>query len=111
MRTIAFCSLALVLLAFNCYATNAWEKHNPHQEVTVDYLYESCSTVGETAHGDIPYFDCESYVYGVLDAYMKVSGDIPKESRACFPPKVEPWRVLQMANPKPPVSKRRVLLN
>jgi Rap1a immunity proteins len=66
----------------------------------VDYLYESCSVVGETARGDIPYFDCESYVYGVLDGYAKVRDRIPKSGRSCFPDKIEPWRVLEMANPK-----------
>ena len=66
----------------------------------MDGLYEACSVVGETARGDIPYFDCESYVYGVLDGYAKVRDQIPKSHRSCFPEKIEPWRVLEMANPK-----------
>jgi len=41
------------------------------------------------------YFDCESYVYGVLDAYLAVSEIIPKQQRACFPRAIEPWRVLE----------------
>ena len=90
----------LALISFECGATTPSDTHNPRREVTVDYLYESCSAVGETAHGDIPYFDCESYVYGVLDGYAKVRDQIPKSSRSCFPEKIEPWRVLEMANPK-----------
>jgi Rap1a immunity proteins len=101
MRIIAFCLLALVHSVDNCYANNPSETRNPRRDVTVDYLYEACSAVGETAKGDIPYFDCESYVYGVLDTYNKVRDAIPKASRACFPPHIEPWRVLELANPKP----------
>ena len=99
MRTI-FQVILLVLISSANGATNPWDTHNPRREVTVDYLYESCSTVGETAHGDIPYFDCESYVYGVLDGYVKVRDQIPKSSRSCFPEKIEPWRVIEMADPK-----------
>jgi hypothetical protein len=99
MRTIAF--ILVCLLSFDCGAKDPSDTRNPRREVTVDYLYESCSAVGETAHGDIPYFDCESYVYGVLDAYVKVRDKVTKSSRSCFPEKIEPWRVLEMANPKP----------
>jgi Rap1a immunity proteins len=99
MRTIAYLAL-LLLLSFDCSAANPSDTHDPRREVTVDYLYESCSAVGETAHGDIPYFDCQSYVYGVLDSYVKVRERIPKSRRSCFPDKIEPWRVLEMANPK-----------
>jgi Rap1a immunity proteins len=98
---------ALIFVAFGLLsvelanATNPSETRYPRQTVTVDGLYEACGVVGETAKGDIPYFDCESYVYGVLDAYIKVSSVIPGADRACFPPRIEPWRVLEMANPKP----------
>ena len=98
--------LAVFLLFFltiaRAQAITPWiDTRLPREEVTVDGLYEACSVVGETAHGDIPYFDCESYVYGILDAYLKVRDAIPKKERACFPPKIEPWRILQMADPKP----------
>jgi hypothetical protein len=92
----------LVVWMSPVHATTPWiDTRYPHQQVTVDGLYEACSVVGETARGDIPYFDCESYVYGVLDAYVKVRDEIPREKRACFPEAIEPWRVLQMADPKP----------
>jgi hypothetical protein len=90
-----------LVMSFTCNATNPSETKNPRREVTVDYLYESCSNVGGTAHGDIPYFDCESYVYGVLDGYNKVRDEIPKSRRSCFPAHIEPWQVLEMANPIP----------
>ena len=98
-QAILFVALLVVGLA---QATTPWiDTKSPRADVTVDGLYEACSVVGETAHGDIPYFDCESYVYGVLDAYTKVSSRLPKAERACFPERIEPWRVLEMANPKP----------
>ena len=100
MRIAVLCLIA-VDVSGACYATNPSDTRNPRREVTVDSLYEACSVVGETAKGDIPYFDCESYVYGVLDAYVKVRENVPKASKACFPPDIEPWRVLEMANPKP----------
>lgn len=100
MRVALIFLIATFYSSQSSYAKSPSEMRNPRRGVTVDYLYESCASVGETAKGDIPYFDCESYVYGVLDAYTKISGEIPKESRACFPAKIEPWRVLEMANPK-----------
>jgi len=69
------------------------------EKVTVDFLYEACGNVGETARGMIPYFDCESYVYGILDSYLTIRDSIPKASRACFPPDIAPWRVLEDARP------------
>jgi hypothetical protein len=93
--------MILAFLPSVALAINPSDTRYPRHSVTVDYLYEACSVVGDTAKGDIPYFDCESYVYGVLDAYLKMRESIPKANRACFPVDIEPWRVLEMANPKP----------
>ena len=101
MRIALICVAFALLPVAIANATNPFETRYPRQTVTVDGLYEACSVVGETAKGDIPYFDCESYVYGVLDAYVKVSSEIPRAERACFPAGIEPWRVLEMANPMP----------
>lgn len=82
-------------------ASVPWQTRNPRRQVTVDYLYEACSAVGDTARGDIPNFDCESYVYGVLDAYIAIRSRLPIQDRACFPADIEPWRALKIANPQP----------
>lgn len=103
----ALCVVLLLAFSFTAAATTPWEARDPHRTVTVDYLYEACSEIGTTAKGDIPYFDCESYVYGVLDAYAKLRAGIPMKRRACFPEDIEPWRVLEMANPKPGTYNRR----
>jgi hypothetical protein len=65
----------------------------------MDYLYESCSSNGNTAGGDIAYFDCESYVYGVLDAYLNIKSALPLNKQACFPNDLPPWRALEIAEP------------
>ena len=69
------------------------------EQVTVDFLYEACSVVGETAHGKVPHFDCESYVYGVLDAHVATRDQLPKSQRACFPAALPPWQALEEALP------------
>ena len=95
-------SLLLILLlsvwVSDVCATNPSETRYPRRQVTVDGLYEACSVVGGTAKGDIPYFDCESYVYGVLDAYLAVRESVPKNRRACFPADIPPWRALEDAH-------------
>lgn len=97
-RTFFLAVLLLSLWASDACATNPSDTRYPRRQVTVDRLYEACSVVGETAKGEIPYFDCESYVYGVLDAYLAVRESIPKERRACFPADIPPWRVLEEAH-------------
>ena len=97
--TARYMRLITLLLLLGCmsptYATNPSDSHRPREVITVNYLYESCSVVGETARGKIPFFDCESYVNGVLDAYLITRPFIPKEKRSCFPTNLPPWKVLE----------------
>jgi hypothetical protein len=44
----------------------------------------------------IPYFDCRSDVYGVLDSYLAVRSSLPIAQRACFPPAINPDEVLEI---------------
>ena len=86
--------VAALALTFLCAASGdpPWvETKRARESVTVDFLYETCSAVGQTAHGMIPHFDCESYVYGVLDAHVAVRDALPKAQRACFPASLPPW--------------------
>jgi len=70
------------------------------QQVTMDFLYEACGDVeADKSRGMIPYFDCESYVYGVLDAYLSIRESIPKSQRACFPADLAPWQAIEIAHP------------
>jgi hypothetical protein len=94
--SLATIILLLVSVTSSC-ARNPSEAHNPREKVTVDSLYEACGVVGETAKGEIPFFDCESYVYGVLDSYIAIRPMLPLEQRACFPVSMPPWKVLEEA--------------
>jgi len=51
--------------------------------------------VGETAHGIIPHFDCESYIYGVLDSFLAFSDFLPPHRRTCAPEELAPWMVYE----------------
>lgn len=66
--------------------------------MTLDYWGEACSIdMGDPVlrGGVIPYFDCQSYLYGILDTYLSVSKFIPKNQRVCLPINITPWQILQ----------------
>jgi hypothetical protein len=91
--------LIIILCASQAEADSPFDTRYPRKEVTINFLYEACSVVGETAHGNIPFFDCESYVYGVLDTYLATRSAIPVAKRACFPAALPPWQALEIARP------------
>lgn len=87
---------AVLLAAFSTWGASACASEPERSKVTVDYLYEACAAVGQTARGTIPYFDCRSYVHGVLDSYLAVQAGLPAPQRACFPPAITPEEVLDI---------------
>ena len=95
----ALLTVLLLCSALETLGANPAETRNPRETVTVDFLYEACGNVGETARGMIPHFDCESYVYGVLDSYLALESSVPAASRACFRRDIAPWRVLEDVRP------------
>lgn len=89
----------LALLSLMVMGPPVMAQHSrTHEAITVDVLLESCSATGQTAHGKIPYFDCDSYIDGVIDSYLEVRNNIPKPERACFPASISPAQVLTDAN-------------
>jgi hypothetical protein len=86
---------AIIVLLFAVPGQAA--RPTPRETVTVDYLYEACAGTGDpaSARGLIPYFDCQSYVYGVLDAYLSVREALPLGNRACFPSSLSPWQAIE----------------
>jgi hypothetical protein len=89
-----------LLLGANALAATPWVDHRtPRKSVTLDFVYEACSNVGQTAYGRIQNFDCESYVYGVLDTYLAMRPHVPVSQRACFPEDLPPWRALEVTWP------------
>ncbi|QIP54872.1 hypothetical protein [Hafnia alvei] len=93
----------LIFLIFFISASQAtilkeWGGNHPRAKVTLDYWGESCDIdMGDPVlkGGIIPYFDCQSYIYGILDAYISIRDFIPKKERVCFPKNITPWQVLQ----------------
>lgn len=89
-------TLAVILLAGLGHLPGALAAEPRRSSVTVDYLYEACSAAGQTARGMIPYFDCRSYVYGVLDSHLAVRRYLPSDHGACFPASISPEEVLKI---------------
>jgi hypothetical protein len=87
---INIATAALLLGATWAQAATPLDSKNKHQVVSYDFLMEACSVVGETAHGMLPHFDCESYLYGVLDAHAAL-----KAPKVCAPPRLPAWKLYQ----------------
>ena len=86
----------VVLLAFGvaiAHGQTPLDTRHNRESVTLDFFLEACSVVGKTAYGKIPHFDCESYIYGVLDAQLAVRASPDGAARACFPGRIAPWEV------------------
>jgi Ssp1 endopeptidase immunity protein Rap1a len=66
--------------------------------ISADFLLETCSVTGRTAHGMIPYFDCQSYVLAVVDSYKALQDSLPKKSRLCLPKTLTAAEVLTAMN-------------
>lgn len=98
-------SSALVCLALlngpYAHAVGPTDTKHPKQLVSGDFFMEACTVVGETAHGMIPHFDCESYIYGVLDA-LSLSRSLP-----CLPKQLAPWQVYEALLSSSPSSAAR----
>lgn len=93
-----FFFLVFFISASQATTLKDWGKSHPRGKVTLDYWGESCDIdMGDPVlkGGTIPYFDCQSYIYGILDAYISIRDFIPKKERVCFPKNITPWQVLQ----------------
>lgn len=97
IKKIAFQTATMIVFqfSFKAAAVTAYDTKNPLKHVSPLYLYETCTVIGETKGGLIPYFDCESYTYGVVDTYKLMNKYLPKNQKACFPEKIAPWKILQ----------------
>jgi hypothetical protein len=90
--------LVAIILLVSCTMANAitpLDTRHKRESVTVDYLLESCAVIGETAGGMIPFFDCESYLYGVIDSHLAVRALLKPKQQACFPADIAPWQVYE----------------
>jgi hypothetical protein len=102
LALLKYVLLALFVLSIPvAVATPAPDAPLPRERVTFDYLMEACSDIGDSAlgRGKIPFFDCHSYIYGVLDGYLLARALLPNNKRACFPSDLTPWQVMQALLP------------
>lgn len=88
-------SIFAVLLCTSAAAATPLESRHARQAVTLEFLFEACTVIGETAYGMIPHFDCETYLYGVLDAHLAVRDSLPAAEQSCFPAQLAPWQVYE----------------
>ena len=95
MRTLRLAVLFFASLPMVAAAGTPLDTRHKRETITMDYLMESCTVVGETAGGMVPHFDCESYLYGLLDAQLAVRGVLAQKHAACFPEGIAPWEVYQ----------------
>lgn len=102
MRQAAILTLIAASSAAN--AVTPLETRNPHETVTLNYFMEACSVIGQTASGIVPYFDCESYLYAVMDTQRALNPSLPAEMQACFPDDLPPWQLWASIGPDVPAS-------
>lgn len=93
MKKITF--FITVFFSASTFAKTPLDSKNPPVVVTLDYFLEACSVVSETQFGMIPNFDCESYIYGVLDAYAASQSNL-KKPQVCIPKNIAPWQVYEI---------------
>ena len=87
--------LAALLLTEPSRAATPLDTRQPRVQISVDYFLEACTVVGETAHGMVPHFDCESFLYGVVDTLAAMT-PVAGEAATCVPPELAPWGVYQL---------------
>jgi alkylhydroperoxidase/carboxymuconolactone decarboxylase family protein YurZ len=57
---------------------------------------EACADPGGGERGMIPYFDCQSYVLGVVDSYRLLKDNIAKEKQMCLPENVTTREIVKL---------------
>lgn len=97
----------LVCSHLSALADTPLDRRAPVAPVSADFFLEACTNVGQTAHGMIAHFDCESYLYGVMETLRHSARTTPRgPGRICLPNSLAPWQVyeilLRAAAPQPP---------
>ena len=111
-RSIAVCGI-IILLSTAFLAPSVAEEHvNPKccnyptkpSGIKILFFLEACAVPGETARGMIPYFDCQSYVLGVIDSYRQLKNLIPKSKSMCIPADITTKDVLELIWERHPLN-------
>lgn len=64
--------------------------------IKIQFFLEACAVPGETANGMIPYFDCQSYVLGIIDSYRLLKSSSSREFQICLPENITARDVLEL---------------
>jgi hypothetical protein len=64
--------------------------------IKIQFFLEACSVPGETKFGMVPYFDCQSFVLGVVSAYRQVNSQLPKPNQLCIPESLTTKNLLEL---------------
>jgi len=89
---VAMCSISSNAMSQeDCCHFKVSEKH-----VSVDEFLESCDVTGKTAYGSPPYFDCQSYILGVVDSFKSPSKTVGSKQQLCIPNGLETKDLLEV---------------
>lgn len=92
--------LFTIFLSSFAFAKTPLDTKNLPTTVTIDYFLEACTVVGETEYGMIHNFDCETYIYGVLDTLAVTKSNL-KNPLVCLPKNIAPWQVYEIISAYP----------
>lgn len=98
--------LALAATALPAAADTPLDTRHPRETVTLEFLMEACSVVGETEFGMVPNFDCESFLYGVIDTHVATETARGDDRHACVPAGLAPWQLYGLVDDDTPDEER-----
>ncbi len=84
-----------LFISATSWAATPLDFRNPRQMLSVDNFFEACTVIGETAYGKIPHFDCETYLYGIVDTHQALNPSLPVAQQLCLPEKLAPWQLYE----------------
>ncbi|SDH31170.1 Uncharacterized conserved protein YecT, DUF1311 family [Pseudomonas flavescens] len=87
--------LMLIAVSSAANAITPLDTRNKHETITLDYFMEACTVIGETGSGLISHFDCDSYLYGIMDTQRVLNASLPPAQRACIPEQLAPWQLYE----------------
>jgi hypothetical protein len=64
------------------------------KRINMDNLLESCAVTGQTAGASPPYFDCQSYILGVVEAFQAPAQLVDESKQLCIPKNYETKNLL-----------------
>lgn len=90
--------LALLLATLSAAAATPLETRHSRETITLEFLMEACSVVGETEFGMVPNFDCESFLYGVIDTHAALDASRGDAQRTCAAHGIAPWQLYALVD-------------